>query len=391
MDKKISQLTAATTPLVGTETLPIVQAGQTVQATTQDIADLASVNSLPATTISFTTPGFPAQPQCVFTRLPSINAQGFDGAIYDFGDVYGELLQTSTPATTTIINLGNITGLLNSPILYTAQTYIANSLLYIRAILNITSTSITTLTVPNLKGILNGGITINSSSLTTLNFPSLEIISGSIQTTNWSAVNVFNFPQLTTLGGQIAITQPNTNILSYSFPKLKNIFINSSLNAISINNATVQTLDLSALENIYCTTSQNQNIIQLIANSLTTVNLSKIKNIVQVNLGSVNIIQLTTTPNLTTFDIGTSLLRAETVNASGVGLNAGNFNLSSCALNQTSVDNILVQLAKLDGTNGTTLLSNRTITITGTSSAPSATGAAAKATLIARGCIVTTN
>jgi hypothetical protein len=51
----------------------------------------------------------------------------------------------------------------------------------------------------------------------------------------------------------------------------------------------------------------------------------------------------------------------------------------------------LVQLAKLDGTNGTTLLSNRIITITGTSSAPSATGNAAKATLVARGCIVTTN
>lgn len=41
MDKKISQLTAATTPLTGTETLPIVQGGQTVQATTQDVADLA--------------------------------------------------------------------------------------------------------------------------------------------------------------------------------------------------------------------------------------------------------------------------------------------------------------------------------------------------------------
>jgi hypothetical protein len=65
--------------------------------------------------------------------------------------------------------------------------------------------------------------------------------------------------------------------------------------------------------------------------------------------------------------------------------------MTSCALNQTSVDNILVQLAKLDGTNGTTLLSNRTITITGTSSAPSATGNAAKATLVARGCTVTTN
>lgn len=37
MDKKISQLTAATTPLAGTETLPIVQSGNTVKATVQNV------------------------------------------------------------------------------------------------------------------------------------------------------------------------------------------------------------------------------------------------------------------------------------------------------------------------------------------------------------------
>jgi hypothetical protein len=40
-DKKISQLTAATTPLAGTETLPIVQGGQTVKVTAQSVANLA--------------------------------------------------------------------------------------------------------------------------------------------------------------------------------------------------------------------------------------------------------------------------------------------------------------------------------------------------------------
>lgn len=41
MDKKISQLTAATTPLTGAEELAIVQSGSTVKATAQDVADLA--------------------------------------------------------------------------------------------------------------------------------------------------------------------------------------------------------------------------------------------------------------------------------------------------------------------------------------------------------------
>jgi len=38
---KISELTSATTPLTGTETVPIVQDGATVKVTTQDIADLS--------------------------------------------------------------------------------------------------------------------------------------------------------------------------------------------------------------------------------------------------------------------------------------------------------------------------------------------------------------
>ena len=45
MDKKISQLTAATTPLTGAEELAIVQSGSTVKATAQDVADLAPAPS----------------------------------------------------------------------------------------------------------------------------------------------------------------------------------------------------------------------------------------------------------------------------------------------------------------------------------------------------------
>ena len=42
-DIKISELLPASTPLDGTETLPIVQAGNTVKASTQDIASLYSL------------------------------------------------------------------------------------------------------------------------------------------------------------------------------------------------------------------------------------------------------------------------------------------------------------------------------------------------------------
>jgi hypothetical protein len=43
-NKKISQLTGASTPLTGTEELAIVQGGQTLKATAQDIADLGGAS-----------------------------------------------------------------------------------------------------------------------------------------------------------------------------------------------------------------------------------------------------------------------------------------------------------------------------------------------------------
>ena len=53
----------------------------------------------------------------------------------------------------------------------------------------------------------------------------------------------------------------------------------------------------------------------------------------------------------------------------------GNFTATTIALNQTSVDNLLAALAYMDGSNGTILYgSGRTVTITGTSSAPSNLG-----------------
>jgi len=52
-DKKISQLTSASTPLAGTEELAIVQSGATVKATAQDVADLAPGGGFPTALISF--------------------------------------------------------------------------------------------------------------------------------------------------------------------------------------------------------------------------------------------------------------------------------------------------------------------------------------------------
>jgi len=57
----------------------------------------------------------------------------------------------------------------------------------------------------------------------------------------------------------------------------------------------------------------------------------------------------------------------------------------NCALDQTSVDNILVSLDTAGQSNGTVNIDG------GTSAAPSATGLAAKASLQSKGWTVTTN
>lgn len=70
----------------------------------------------------------------------------------------------------------------------------------------------------------------------------------------------------------------------------------------------------------------------------------------------------------------------------------GNVNFNGCALNQTSIDSILVKLASLDGTNGTTTFSSRTVDLSGGSNAiPSQTGLYAKSVLEGRGCNVNVN
>ncbi len=98
--------------------------------------------------------------------------------------------------------------------------------------------------------------------------------------------------------------------------------------------------------------------------------------------GGVNIV---TAANCTAFTMGSSL---KSMGASG----AANFIFTGAKLTQASVDSILARLAALDGTGGTTSFQNATIDLSGgTSSTPSAGGLTSKATLVGRGCTVTTN
>lgn len=209
--------------------------------------------------------------------------------------------------------------------------------------------ALTTVSVPNLITIGGNFNSTSVSILTTLYFPSLITIGQNFSVGSMSSLTTLTFPSLTVVGNSFTIA-PSSAITTFSFP------------------------NLTTIGGIFSISSMT---------SLTSALFSAIERIAT-NVTSGNAISITSsTGSLTTFALPTTLKQ--------VGNGGGTIVITSAALNQSSVDNILVRLAALNGTNGTVAFSNRVVTITGTSSTPSATGLAAKSTLVSRGCTVTHN
>lgn len=243
----------------------------------------------------------------------------------------------ATLPTVTSINMGSIQQLNNafSGTLASITSLVASSLIQISSDFSLNCANCTTLTMTSLKYI-GCNFTANFALITSANFPALIAVNSACSPTFAAATSL----TLT------ALTYVGVN------------FIPTCASATSV--------DISSL-------SYLGGSFQPSFATLATLNLPAIT----VIGGSVSI----TAANLVTFSLGTGLLSV-----------AGNFTLTGAKLNQASVDNILVRLAALDGTGGTTAYSSKTINVSGgTSSAPSATGLTAKATLQGRGCTVTTN
>ena len=155
----------------------------------------------------------------------------------------------------------------------------------------------------------------------------------------------------------------------YIYDSLLNNFITPSLvnlGSLSVTAAGVNSVDFSSLATVSA---------DLIANFAVLGELD-LPAIVGIG-GAITL----TAPNMTDFSLGSGLLTI-----------GGDVTMTGMSLDQPSVDGILVSLAALDGTGGTSVYSSHTIDLSGGSSAtPSATGLTAKATLVARSCTVTTN
>jgi hypothetical protein len=110
-DKKISALTGATTPLAGTEVLPIVQSGSTVKVA---VSDLTAGRAISATQLTLTT-----------GNLIVANGQGVDFSATP-GTGTSELLADYEEGTWTPTSIGGMTGFANPEGTYTKIGRIVN-------------------------------------------------------------------------------------------------------------------------------------------------------------------------------------------------------------------------------------------------------------------------
>jgi hypothetical protein len=293
--------------------------------------------------------------------------------------------------------------------------------------------SCTNITAPVLKRIGGSVVIDGCEALEEVDMPELLAVGGDVRISYYVGFGGpfvdLSFPKLTFIGGTLTAANPLTSIefpellrvqtlslitdaATVSFPKLEKV------NRLIVGSAaSMTTLSLPSCTDIYGESQDGTaGVLVNDAYSLAALDLSAVK-----RLNSITVTG--DTESLTTIDLSAvekiqqqGNFAYDTIGADayyaircaagdGAGPTAlqtitlnpelkevlGDVALEICALDQTNVDGILVLLAGLDGTNGTTSFDNFNVTITGTSAAPSVAGTAAIATLTGRGCTVTTN
>lgn len=227
-----------------------------------------------------------------------------------------------------------------------------------------------------------GSMSINNTNITAIDFPALEKCTGAFSITG-TALTSLNVPLLVTTGN-ISISAPN--LTAIAFPEL--LVIAGTLSAITA--LSVVSVDFSKLVTVTsvfnipktAVTAYEFTSLEVLTAAmtvpssnaiLTSLSFPAIEQLQSVSLGAM-------LPSLTSFTLGATLK-----------LMTSNFSITDGALMSESIDGILVSLAALDGTNGTSAYNGKTITITNQGNAPTATGLAAKAVLeaVGRNCTVT--
>lgn len=319
------------------------------------------------------------------------NLQGFYS---DLGTTYSYLITptnlfTSISAPELKVVVGGLTGVSLQSILSVsfAKLTMVYGNFYFNGLISLTSIS-----VPLLSHV-SGYVFFATCPVTTLLFPELLVaLDGLILVGVSSVMTSLSVPKLQTANG--VWIQSNTALTSLNFAALTSCGVGSYISGFKVVNcsgmATLSVPVLATAANFYVSscpitslsvpslTDVAGYLFMSVCNSATSCSFPSLVNIGN-NAGTS--ISVNNNSALTTLTLPTTL--------KSVG---GTVSAVGNALSQASIDNILVRLATLDGTAGTTAYSSKTVRLTGgTNATPSSTGLAAKAILVGRGCTVLHN
>lgn len=234
------------------------------------------------------------------------------------------------------------------------------------------------------EGMKDGGIV-------DLSFDNLGGVLGEVRFSSLESLVSLEFPSLVATGDQFTISNcPNLTVLDLS--SLVSVGSNADGDGFTLDALDLITsVDLSSLVNITGGFGWNSMFVltEISFPALTNIGHNFAPNTMPL-LTSIDLSALVTLQKNVVMNNATDALEA-IIFTSALKHVGGDFSVTSCALTEATVDNILVRFAALDGTNGTTIYGGKSVTLTGTSAPPSATGLAAKVTLEDRTCTVTVN
>lgn len=353
-------LTSTANAWTGTNTYNTVIPTTTLTPTGAN--DLVPKNyvDIPAGTFSIVGYAVGATPIYTFTRA----------YITDFNYVPYQRVVTMTPInwnnnSLTLINLGNV-GQIPGAFSLTSTgltSFIANQLIAVDGNFTFNCTACTTVDVSKLLLIV-GTLAFTCGVNATVSFTSLKAILGNAtHTLTLTGSASINFSALSTFVGTLQIVAGAPTLAFPALTTCGNLFINDSG---LVGTMTFPSLTSVGYVNINSFGLTSMTFPAIVSFTATTSGYSIINN------GATELVTFSFGPNLKSI--------------------AGNVGIQPGKLSAASVDGILISLAALDGTNGTTAWSSKTVYLAGgTSAAPTSASLAARTALIARGCTVTTN
>ncbi len=318
-----------------------------------------------------------------------------------FSPTMSALTSLSLPALTTISGAF-------SPTMSALTTSLSlNSLTAINATFSLTLNALTSLSLNSLTA-MNGSFSPTMNALTSLSLDSLETVSGEFAPT-MNALTSLSLSSLTTISGSFVTTMSALTSLSLDSLATVSGAFEPTLDALT-------SLSLPAFTsggfypNVDSCTSMSLPLWHDdgagegfgFSTAATAINFPSLVDVTggwYENGGAGYASVLTFDfPAIVTLAGGVVIGTATSCTALNLGSglqSAGtntDFKFQNAALTQASVDDILMKLAALDGTGGTTIFQNQTVNLSGgTSASPGASGITAAATLTGRGCTVVTN